>query len=193
LEKVVRELKSQKFKAVRYRVRAAELELEAAEQRQRLWISSWLPTLSASYQYFPKHDDRDFSSSADAWKMGLQAEWTLFEGAKSFALRRSLAAQSALNRLELEGAAKGEKSEFRLWNLRGAEWEKKLENLTEAVKLADRAFANQERDYRLGLVTDLEVASAMQERINVRIDRAEILYQLGQHYVEAMRFGEKTK
>ena len=40
LEKVVEELRRQSFKSATYKVRAAELEVQAAEQNGRSWLSS---------------------------------------------------------------------------------------------------------------------------------------------------------
>ncbi|MBP7843587.1 MAG: TolC family protein [Proteobacteria bacterium] len=190
-EEIVNELENQKTQRSDFKFKALEYGMKAAKAEETLFYGKWIPSLTLNYSYYPYKGQKDKSTSLDQSKFALQAEWTFFEGLKSFALRKEKAANAIATEQDYLLELKQERTRSKLWKKRIQEIKEQLTNLNQAVTLADKAFSIQEKDYRLGLVTDLDVATSVQNRLNVKLSRIQALYDLGFLSLEKMKISNE--
>jgi outer membrane protein TolC len=191
IEEIVSELESQKIQRSNFKYKALEYGMKAAKAEETLFYGKWIPSLTLNYSYYPYKGQRDKSTTLDQSKFGLQAEWTFFEGLKSFSLRKEKASNALAAEQDYLLELKQERTRSKLWKNRIHDIKEQLANLNQAVTLADKAFSIQEKDYRLGLVTDLDVATSVQNRLNVKLSRIQALYDLGLLSLEKMKISNE--
>lgn len=149
-----------------FRRKSLELENEMANLKsESIWLKT-LPTLSTYGQksiFSPQNTGND-------WEVGLQAQWTLFEGFKTPAESEAAKAKKIITekrlsvlKLEQDLSVKRLKNE-----------QSRLSTISQSLKndidRAKKVLQQQEKDYRLGLATELEVQQTLQSVLNLELE-----------------------
>jgi|GEM_PF-3405548 len=153
-----------------YRKAALDLARAALARRES---SAWLTATPTLGLYGQRNLVRP-SDATNSWEWGLRAQWTFFEGFKTpsrveAAKAQRIVAERKLFALEYERAS----SLARL--AREAERsEAKKDAITADIARATKALKQQQRDYRLGVVTELEVQQTIQSALDLELELLDI-------------------
>jgi len=167
-------------------------ELRSRTEAQESAVSSsyggYFPTVKGVASYYPENDS-SFSRYTDDWSVGVDLEWRFFEGFSNKAQINQeravqIQAQSELQSFEYDDveAVQRLKDEWKQLSV-----EKKL--VSEAEALSVKAFKAQERDFRLGLVTVLELSSSDEQYLDLRLEKIAIQERLGLILTQAIERG----
>lgn len=171
-----------------YRREELRLRTEAQDSAVSSSYGGFLPTVKGVASYYPENDS-SYSRYTDDWSVGVDLEWRFFEG---FSNKAQVNQERAL---QIKAASELQSFEYddieAMQRLRD-EWkqlsaEKKL--VTEAETLAVKAFRAQERDFRLGLVTVLELSTSDEQYLNLKLEKIAIQEKLGLIITQAIERG----
>ncbi|MEZ4814991.1 MAG: TolC family protein [Bdellovibrionota bacterium] len=162
--------------------------LEAKEFSVQSKYSTYWPTLKGVASYYPENDSR-FSQYTDDWSVGVDLEWRFFEG---FAGKAQLNQEKALRQLAESELQRFENDNIESTQRLKDEWaqllaERKL--VAEAERLSVKSFKAQERDFRLGLVTVLELSNSDEQYLNLKLEKISIQEKLGLILTQALESG----
>ncbi len=167
-------------------------ELRSRTEAQESAVSSsyggYFPTVKGVASYYPENDS-SFSRYNDDWSVGVDLEWRFFEGFSNKAQvnqERALQikAQSELQSFEYDDVEATQRLKDE-WKQLTAE--KRL--VSEAEALSVKAFNAQERDFRLGLVTVLELSTSDEQYLNLKLEKIAIQEKLGLILTQAIERG----
>jgi outer membrane protein TolC len=163
--------------ALRYRLRAAELQIESERMR-------WAPTLAAAAEIREFNYAGYSTQDRHAWKVDVQLEWQFMDGgirsarlsaAQSNAreLRLRLAALEANVRTELDDATDAVRTTARV-----------METLARTVQLAREALDVVWAQYQTGSVSQLELLEAQEASIDADVALAQTRFRLALARIE---------
>jgi outer membrane protein TolC len=155
-----------------------KLRLSAQETAVKSARSTFWPTLKAVGSYYPERDSH-YSNFTDDWSVGFDFEWKFFEG---FAGKAAVNQERAKQIIAESGLSKYDYNDEQTLESLKVQWaqfatERNL--LNEAEQLAVKEFQAQERDFRLGLVTVLELSTSDEQYLNLKLERIAIDEKLG--------------
>ncbi len=132
--------------------------LAAAEKN--IWVSrgAHLPSLELGANYYL---DRTGALENSKWDVGLTLTFPLFQGGVISSRTQSAIYQKTARDLELTQAQRSTLTAIEGHYASLVSRKKQLEFTREGLRVAQKNYAEQSRDYRLGLTTNLEVLSAM--------------------------------
>jgi len=174
LETLVRDITLLSFRRDNYQLDAQSERLYALGALAKAERGAYWPQLGAYGVYYP-YARGSSRGLEDTWELGLRISWTLFEGFRT----GSRVAQANLARQSLEA---DQRTTLRVRQLEKEELQNFEDALTAdedrllaARKLATQSIQYNERDYRLGLVTSLEVLASLQKFLQVEISYIDFL------------------
>ncbi|MBX9768329.1 MAG: TolC family protein, partial [Bdellovibrionales bacterium] len=141
-------------------LKAWRLRLEAAQEEIEIQRGARLPSLDLSANYYLK---RVGALEPVKWDLMLVFQMPLFQGGNLSSQIRIAESQKMQAEFQKTRAERLFESDVR------ARWEelsaglKQAESILEAKKLAEANYKEQSREYRLGLVTNLEVLQALDQ------------------------------
>ncbi|PWU14262.1 MAG: hypothetical protein C5B49_13435 [Bdellovibrio sp.] len=139
-------------------VKAAEKTAEAYHENIRIARSGHFPTLDFVADYFI---DRPGFDRFQVWDAGIQLNIPIFAGGIVQSQVRQATSVAKQYELNLSAVRRTAEQEIRTFHAAVAADEKQLDRLAEAVALSKQNYEVEERDYRNGLVTNLEVLQAI--------------------------------
>ena len=162
-------------------LKAINEELEAQDKRTAIGIATFLPDANLEFTknimgtpYLGSSSTTDYG-----WTIMLNAEWPLFEGGGRIADTASEMSKKAALEQQLLLINKAVKLELKVNynNLKASI--ARVRALSDALDKVQKSLKVQENDYRLGLVTNLDVIQAMSDRTDVKTqyDAEKILAQ----------------
>ena len=141
-------------------LKAWRLKLEAAKEQVEIAEGAHLPTLDLNANYYLK---RVGALEPVQWDFQLVLQMPLFQGGAVSSDIRTAESQKLRLEFEKTRAERAFEADVR------ARWEelsaglRQAEAVLEAKRLAEENFKEQSREYRLGLVTNLEVLQALDQ------------------------------
>lgn len=190
IEKLLGELIVYHGKLSKQSFRREELKARVEAQDSALSASygSFMPTVKGVASYYPENDS-SFSRYADDWSVGLDLEWRFFEG---FSSKAQVNQERALKIVAESELQKFENDDVETMQRLKDEWtqlaaEKKL--VIEAEKLSVKSFKAQERDFRLGLITVLELNTSDEQYLDLKLEKIAIQEKLGLVLTQAIERG----
>lgn len=171
-----------------FRREELKAKLEAQESAVASSYGAFLPTVKGVASYYPENDS-SFSRYADDWSIGLDLEWRFFEG---FSTKAEVNQQRALKIVAEAELQRFENDEVESLQKLKDEWaqlveEKKL--ILEAEALSVKSFKAQERDFRLGLITVLELSTSDEQYLDLKLEKIAIQEKLGLVLTQAIEKG----
>ena len=167
----------------RFDIKADAERRNAASESVRIARGAHFPEIDLSANYYLER-----SGALEAAKWDVQIELTLPIYSGGVTQSRVREAGSVLSQSEYSLAGTRRRAHQEITSLH-QEWgltRTRLKTLTEALTLAERNYAEQTREYRLGLVTNLEVLQAL-------TTRAEITRSVDQTRIELKLLLERLK
>jgi outer membrane protein TolC len=163
----------------------------AAEQKYNVQVAEFMPQLAAygKYEVVQKY----LSSLEPQWAVGLQLNFSLFEGAKKY---NQLESAVHLEK-EIEHLEAYTKEQIDLWinksyrDMRNAE--KKYEMLASSIDLAKESLRQNEKRFSTGLGTSLEVIDARLSLEKNEVDQLVALYDYYKSYTDLLVASGNTK
>jgi outer membrane protein TolC len=148
--------------------RSASLKLlgDALAQQER---SAWLGVMPTLGLYGQANLVRPSTLSND-WEWGLQAKWTFFEGFRTPAQVEAIKAQRIVAENRLFAFEHAKKLNLERLDREMQRAEMKKTSIEADIKRAERALAQQQKDYRLGLVSELEVQQSLQSSLDLDLE-----------------------
>lgn len=156
-------------------VRANEEALIATEKAVGVAKGSHLPSVDLNYNHYL---ERTGSLREVEWDAQLLVTVPIFEGGATQARVREVSSIENQARLLLTQAQREADTEIRAVHAAVASGFRQLGQLNETVSLARQSFERERRDYRNGLVTNLEVLSALQTVTEAQRSLNRIRYNL---------------
>jgi len=170
--------------------RSASLKLlgkSLAQKERSAWLSA-APTLGL---YGQKNLVRP-SEASNKWEWGLQAKWTFFEGMRTPAQVETVKAQRIVAEKQLFAFEHNKQSNLARLQKESARADLKKESIDADLKRAEKALKQQEKDYRLGIVTELEVQQILQSILDLDIEVLEIQETRAQLRLQEFLGGEEV-
>lgn len=153
-----------------YRVASLKLATEMLSDRER---SAWLAALPRLGLYGQTNLVRP-SSATNEWEWGLKASWTFFEGFKTPAEVATVQSQKIVAERKLFAFEHQKKTNLERLERDTSRAEVKKNGIIEDLKRAEKALKQQERDYRLSIVTELEVQQTIQSMLDLELELLDI-------------------
>jgi outer membrane protein TolC len=153
-----------------YRVASLKLATEMLSDRER---SAWLASLPRLGLYGQTNLVRP-SSATNEWEWGLKASWTFFEGFKTPAEVATVQSQKIVAERKLFAFEHQKKTNLERLERDTSRAEVKKNGIIEDLKRAEKALKQQERDYRLSIVTELEVQQTIQSMLDLELELLDI-------------------
>jgi outer membrane protein TolC len=146
-------------------IAALRAQVEQAREGSRAAWSGHLPTLSVGGNYYIT---REGPQRGNLWDVALTFTLPLFAGGGPSARVRE--ANERAKELELSLAQTRRNAEIEIRTLHGnlASMAAQLEQLERALKLTEESFKEQEKNYRFGQVTNLDVIQALTLDLDTR-------------------------
>lgn len=171
-----------------FRMQQMQRLLSQARAGWRSEISGFLPELEAVGQYF-FHRPRPLEDVD--WSLQLNLSFNFFSGGKDW--YRQQAARHQLRRVQVQLAEEERllRQDLRLAFEKVRRFERRQQALLRAAELAEKNSLEQQRQYELGLVSNLDVLQSMNQFLNSKrlSDRAS--YELKEAEIELLvRMGE---
>ncbi len=114
------------------------------------------------------------SPSSNTWEWGLRAQWTFFEGLKTPAQVQAAQAQRIVAERQLYAVEHQRRSQLQRLSRELERLESKKVGVSSDLQRAEKALRQQERDYRLGIVTELEVQQTLQSILDLDLELIDI-------------------
>lgn len=169
-------------------IQSAQLRNKALEASVDMARATYMPSINVFANYYPV-TQKSWSKSRDHWFYGVQFKWNLFEGGFGAAGVKRARAVSAQSQAELKKLELGrDRSRSDLASQR-RELEKQLMIAREATALATSALKLQERDFRLGLITVLDLNSSDQQYLDLKLESLRIEHSLARLLANSLPLG----
>jgi outer membrane protein TolC len=165
-----------------FTVAALRLQQESLEQRER---SAWLTAMPTLGVYGHKNLVRP-TPTANEWEWGLRAQWTFFEGFRTPAHVEAARARRVVVERQLFAAEHQRKNSLQRLGRDMERLDGKQGGIVADIQRADRALRQQERDYRLGIITELEVQQTLQSILDLDLELIDI--QESRHALRLQEF-----
>jgi outer membrane protein len=149
-----------------YRIQSLRLNKEALAYQKSSAEFSRLPNLSL---YGQQNLIRP-NESSNKWEWGLRAQWTLFEGFRTPAQIKIAKSQRIIAEKNLFSKEYERQTAFDRLKRDEERIQMQKKGIEVDIQRAERALRQQERDYRLGLVTELEVQQTLQSLLDLQIE-----------------------
>ncbi len=153
-----------------YRVASLKLSTEQLSDKVR---SSWLRALPNLGLYGQTNLIRP-SSTSNQWEWGLKASWTFFEGFRTPAEVAQVQSQKIVAERRLFAFEHQKSTNLARLSRETSRAEAKKNGIIEDIKRAEKALKQQERDYRLSVVTELEVQQTIQSMLDLELELLDI-------------------
>jgi outer membrane protein TolC len=153
-----------------YRVASLKLATEQLSDKER---SAWLRALPNLGLYGQSNLVRP-SSTTNEWEWGLKASWTFFEGFKTPAEVAAVQSQKIVAERKLFAFEHQKRTNLERLERESTRAETKKNGIVEDIKRAEKALKQQERDYRLSIVTELEVQQTIQSMLDLELELLDI-------------------
>lgn len=171
-----------------YRTASLRLLGQSLAQKER---SAWLSAVPTLGLYGQKNIVRP-STTSNEWEWGVQAKWTFFEGFRTPAQVETVQAQRIVAEKQLFAFEHNKQSNLvRLQKESGRADSKKI-SIEADLKRARKALQQQEKDYRLSIVTELEVQQTLQSILDLDIELLEIQETRAQLRLQEFLGGESV-
>ncbi len=157
------------LKVLSERLRKSDYEADLA-------VRGHLPTAQFETRYYFLRTGPFFNNSN--WDVAVTVSVPLFSGGTAQSKIRQAAAQRKQAELALVRARRQEWSETKALYDQAKVTLKLLNSFQKAVELSDRNYQTQQKEYRLGLVTNLEVFEALNTSLETKRKRDVAFFQL---------------
>ncbi len=188
LTAIIEELKTVSFPSRAAGLESRRLTLESKEKEISAQRGSYFPTLSAYGNYYPYARDA-FKGTEDTWDAGLKLNWVLFSGFSSTSAVEKTQAQAEALRASYADFERNLRLQQTDQLLARGQLEAQLASLERSLEIQERAYGQQERDYRLGVVTSLEVLTSLQQGLDLKVDVLELRKTLIENYAKSFSLG----
>ncbi len=140
--------------------------IETSRQAVKIESGAYWPTgeLKSHYYGYEVGDQ-----SQTDWDVGFFLTWPLFEGLRTRAAVREASAVLTRSDLQLRQAERGARSEVESAHAELSASIEQLRSLRDAVTLNEENFRLQSKEYRLGLVTNLDVLTAVRQLYETKL------------------------
>jgi outer membrane protein TolC len=132
---------------------------------------------------------KSWSRSSDDWNYGLALKWTFFEGRAGQAQVKKASSFESQLRAELTTLRANQERLTRDLQNQHDELQKQLRIVQEGAQLATTALKSQERDFRLGLITVLDLTTSDQQYLDLKLELLRIEHDLAKLYADALPLG----
>jgi outer membrane protein len=165
-------------------LRAARLRSESADEAIAIAKGAHLPSVDASGNYYFK---RSGVNEGSRWDAQLGLTFPIFAGGVIQSQVRVAASQARQSELALERARRAAEQEIRTLHQSFEASLTQVQALERSADVAGRSWNEQQREYRLGLVTNIDVLQALTSyEISLRsLDRARAQAKLSYARLEA--------
>jgi outer membrane protein TolC len=153
-----------------FKTKSLELASQAFAQQES---SAWLRAMPNLGIYGQRNLIRP-NSATNEWEVGLRAQWTLFEGLRTPAEVKAAEARRIVSEKKLYALLYQQKINSQRLQRDQERLDLKLSSVNNDINKAKRALNQQEKDYRLGLVTELEVQQTLQSLLNLELEALEL-------------------
>lgn len=167
-----------------YLMQRAQEQVEQAKALVRLESAEFLPELDLIGQY--SLDRSPVSSTEGDWSIQLNLNFNLFSGGADWYRRQGAVFSRSIAELERAQTERELRESIKIAYERWRRFEARLEALRTSAELARRNAREQQSQYDLGLVSSLDVLTALNQQLSSQrlADRAEFDWR--QSYVELL-------
>lgn len=177
-----------RLKSEDHLIKSQQLSTQAAEYAYKASRGTYFPAINLVANYYPVTNE-SWTRSNDKWSLGIQLQWFFFEGGfgrasvqKSFAILN----QTRNQEIRLYNEKIRYESE---WKAKIIELEKQHELAVQALELSRKALIDQNKDFRLGLITILDLTTTDQQNLDLKLENLRIEYSLATEYANALTKG----
>jgi len=153
---------------------AARERVTSAEESVSVMSSQHFPQLDLGANYYLK---RTGILETSKWDIGVNLTIPLFRGGGILAQTREASEKSKATTLALSQLREEARRQITTWHATYVQSVAQLKAFDEAVKLSEANYAEQTKDFRNGLVNNLEVLTAMNTLQDTRRNRNKLRYQ----------------
>ncbi|MEO5668905.1 MAG: TolC family protein [Bdellovibrionota bacterium] len=171
-----------------YRSASLKLSADALAQKEK---SAWLTATPTLGLYGQQNLIRP-SSSTNAWEWGLKAQWTFFDGFKTPAQVETARSQKVIAERALFAFDYDRKNNLVRLARESERSEAKKEAIDADIANATKALKQQEHDYRLRIVTEIEVQSTIQSILDLELELLDIQATRAQLHLQKFLGGEQV-
>jgi len=160
-------------------VKAAEQALQISKQRVAAARAGFFPTVGLDGNYYV---DRSGAAQDVKWDASLNVNVPIFQGGKASGAAKE--AESLLHQAEirLQQARRTALQEIRDAYAQYDGAQARVRALTQALEATEESYQMEEQEYRLSLVSNLEVLSTLQTLQDARRDLVNLLYEAYRSY-----------
>lgn len=162
-----------------FELKSLSLTVNAKRSQARAEEGAYWPALSAYGNYYPQATGPSLALKND-WEIGLKLSWNFFSGFSTPATVRKNFAEARVLEADLNEAQRQRDTEKTTLQLLTKELAFEMSKLEESRKLSEKSYLAQERDYRLGIVTSLEVLSSLQTKLDLEVEFASLEKRLAE-------------
>lgn len=162
-----------------FELKSQSLTVNAKKSEARAEQGAYWPALSAYGNYYP-HATGAATVLKNDWEIGLKLSWNFFSGFSTPATVRKNFAEARVLEAGLLEAQRQRSIEKTNLQLLTKELAFEMTKLEESRKLSEKSYLAQERDYRLGIVTSLEVLSSLQTKLDLEVEFASLEKRLAE-------------
>jgi outer membrane protein len=155
-------------------IEAAKRQIESAEEAIAVSRAGHWPSVDATANVFLT---RTGPLAGSHWDVGVQVVWPLFQGGVVDAAVRENVERTKSAQLTLEQLRRQAEQELRTAHAAAVLAIDQERELARALKLSEQNYEQQLRDYRNGLVTNLEVLNALESLQQTRRGHDRLLHE----------------
>jgi outer membrane protein len=156
-------------------IEAAKRQIESAEEAIAVSRAGHWPSVDATANVFLT---RTGPLAGSHWDVGVQVVWPLFQGGVVDAAVRENVERTKSARLTLDQLRRQAEQELRTAHAAAVLAIDQERELARALKLSEQNYEQQLRDYRNGLVTNLEVLNALESLQQTRRGHDRLLHEV---------------
>lgn len=164
-----------------------ELEIEQLQQNIQKEKNHFLPKLDLQGNWYVLKEGGSSTSRSSLWDVGLTLTLPLYEGGSSAARVRESVEKKQISTYELIDFEKTIKIEITSRYEIYRRYFSQIKMYTEALDKAKKSYEETIKDYRLGLVTNLDVLASLNTYLDIKrnLDRTRMLVQLNKKMLES--------